>query len=360
MTKDKTKPIRIVIAGAGLIGQEHIKHVLAVPDAELAGIVDTDPKAQEQAASLHVPCTPDLETMLEKYKPDGVVVSLPNQAHFSVGMMLVKHGVPTLMEKPVCATLEEAYQLAEASEKAGVPILVGHHHRHNAVVKRAKEIIESGRLGKITAVNGLTWFRKPKEYFEGQFSWRRERGGGVVMVNLIHVMDDLRNLCGDVASVQAAGSNTARGFVVEDTVGTILRFQNGAIGTLAISDAVASPWSWEMTSGELQWFPRTDQSCYLVGGTEASLSLPRLELWHHGTGGHWFSPIQTERSVMPDRDPRTLELKSNPHLTQMRHFCDVIRGAAKPLLDARGGARTLEATLAVLKAAETGEIVHLS
>jgi predicted dehydrogenase len=309
---------------------------------------------------LGVPYYPNFETMLEKDKPDGVVVALPNQVHFSAGMTLVRHGVPMLMEKPVCASVEEAYQLAEASEKAGVPILVGHHHRHNAVVQQAKGIIASGRLGKITAVNGLTWFLKPKEYFEGDFSWRREIGSGVVMQNLIHVVDDMRNLCGDIISLQASGSNAVRGFAVEDTVGIILRFQNGAIGTLAISDTVAAPWSWEMTSGELKWFPRTNESCYLIGGTKASLSLPRLELWHHGTDGHWFSPIHSDRSMMTDQDPHTLELKSDPHLTQMRHFCEVVRGTAKPLLDARGGARTLEATLAVLTAAETGGIVQLS
>jgi len=245
MTKDETKPVRIVVAGAGLIGREHIQRVLAIPGAELAGIVDTAPKAKDQADSLGVPYYPNFETMLEKDKPDGVVVALPNQVHFSAGMTLVRHGVPMLMEKPVCASVEEAYQLAEASEKAGVPILVGHHHRHNAVVQQAKGIIASGRLGKITAVNGLPWFLKPKEYFEGDFSWRREIGSGVVMQNLIHVVDDMRNLCGDIISLQASGSNAVRGFAVEDTVGIILRFQNGAIGTLAISDTVAAPWSWE-------------------------------------------------------------------------------------------------------------------
>jgi predicted dehydrogenase len=227
------------------------------------------------------------------------------------------------------------------------------------VVLAAKKMIEEGKLGKITAINGMTWFLKPKEYFEGSFSWRREVGSGVVMQNLIHVMDDLRNLCGDVGTVQAAGSNAARGFAVEDTVGIILRFKNGAIGTLAISDTVAAPWNWEMTSGELKWFPRTDESCYFVGGTEASLSLPRLELWHHKTG-HWFTPIHSDRTMMPEQNPLTQELLSDPFLNEMRHFCAVIRGTAKPLLDARGGARTLEATLAVLKAAETGGIVELS
>jgi predicted dehydrogenase len=353
------EPVRIAIAGGGMIGQEHIRRVLALPEAQLASIIDPSPKIKTQAETLGVPSYDDLAAMLKNDKPDGVVVALPNQLHFSAGMMLVEHKIPMLIEKPVCATVEEAYRLADASEQAGVPTLVGHHHRHNLAIREAKAMIDAGQLGKITAINGMTWFLKPKEYFEDKNAWRQKSGGGVVLLNLIHVIDDLRNLCGDIATVQAAGSNSVRGFKVEDTIGIILRFKNGAIGTLAISDTIASPWSWEMTSGELKWFPRTDESCYFVGGTQASLSLPRMEVWDHGKG-HWFTPINSHRRITPDQNPQTLELVTDPYLTQMRHFCEIIRGKARPVIDVRNGARTLEATLAVLEAATSGSIIELS
>jgi predicted dehydrogenase len=360
MSDVERAPVRIVVAGAGLIGQEHIKRILNEPEAQLAGIVDPAVHVKAQAETLGVTWTSDLETMLEQAKPDGVVVALPNQLHFVAGMTLIRHGVPMLMEKPICATVSEALQFAEASEKSGVPVLVGHHHRHNPVIQHAKEIIASGSLGKITAINALTWFLKPKDYYEGKFAWRREPGGGVVTINLIHVIDDLRNLCGEIVAVQAVESNAARGFPVEDTIAILLQFANGALGTLTVSDAVAAPWSWEMTSGELKFFPHTDQFCYLVGGMKGSLALPRMELWRHGADGDWWTPIQAERIVAPEQDPFTLQLRSDPFSLEMRHFCDVVRGIVKPLLDARGGARTLEATLAVKTAAASGQIVRLS
>lgn len=359
MTDATKAPARIVVAGAGMIGLEHIKRIQALPQAELAGIVGSSPKSQAQAGSLSVPWASDIPAIARDHQVDGVVVALPNQLHFAAGMECIEAGLPALIEKPVCSTVEEGFRLAEASEQADVPILVGHHHRHNAAVLRAKELIASGALGQIIAVNGMTWFLKPKEYFEGQYSWRREPGSGVVLQNLIHVMDDLRNLCGDIASVQAAGSNAARGFVVEDTVAIILRFKNGALGTLAISDTVASPWNWEMTSGELKWFPRTNESCYFVGGTQASISLPRLEVWTHSDGA-WFTPIESRRVMLQEQDSKTLEPITDPFYNQMSHFCDVIRREAKPRIDARSGARSLEATLAVLTAASSGGIVELS
>ena len=104
-----------------------------------------------------------------------------------------------------------------------------------------------------------------------------------------------------------------------------------------------------MTSGENPAYPQTDEFCYLVAGTEASLTVPRLDVWSHAGDG-WFTPLQRERSAVQEQDPLKLQLK---------HFGAVIRGQAAPLLDGRGGARTLETTLAVERAAATGELTLL-
>lgn len=344
------KPIRLVVAGAGVMGQAHIQRILMEPEAQLAGIVDAAPVVADQAKLLGVAWTPDLETMLRQVNPDGVVIALPNQLHFEACRAAIRAGVATLLEKPVCDTVEEALQLAIEAENLDVPVLVGHHRRHSPILKTARQIVDSGRLGKITAVNGVCWFLKPADYYSGSGFWRRESGGGVVMINLVHAIDDLRSLCGEVESVQATSSNRARGFAVEDTAGIILKFRSGAVGTLTVSDASAAPWSWELTSGENKAFPRTDQFCYLIAGMEGSLSIPQLDVWSHGQGGHWQTPIHFERSQ---------HLGGDPLVYQMRHFCEVVRRKSKPLLDLRGGAKTLETTLAVKQAAATGQSVFL-
>ena len=65
-----------------------------------------------------------------------------------------------------------------------------------------------------------------------------------MLINLIHTIDDLRNICGDIVAVQAAELNSARGFEVEDTAAMILHFAGGALGALTISDSANAPWSW--------------------------------------------------------------------------------------------------------------------
>ncbi|MCZ2151020.1 MAG: Gfo/Idh/MocA family oxidoreductase [Bryobacterales bacterium] len=360
MTKERSgAPARIVVAGAGLIGQAHIERILREPEARLAGIVDIDEKGAARASAHGVPYSAGMEAMMENARPDGIVIALPNQAHFAAGMAAVHARIAMLMEKPVCETVEQALELAEAAERAGVPVLVGHHRRHSPIIRRAKEILASGRLGRIIAVNALCWLLKPPAYFEGRNSWRREPGGGPVIINLIHAIDDLRNLCGDIVTVQAMTSNQARGFPVEDTAGVILGFHNGVIGTLTLSDAAAGPWSWELTAGENRAYPRTAESCYYITGSAGALSIPRMEFWHHGAHGHWWTPIHAERGIMPEQDLNSLEPGQDPLANQMRHFCDVARGQAQPVLDARGGARTLQATLAIHEAARTGQMVRL-
>ncbi len=337
-------PVRIALAGAGAIGREHMARILAEPGATLAAVIDPKPAS----APPGVPWFADLAEALREARPDGVVIATPNALHVPHGLLAAAAGVPMLVEKPLASDLAGAALLVEAAEAAGVPVLVGHHRRHSPAIRHARSVIEAGTLGRIVAVNGMALFRKPPAYFEGANAWRAEPGGGVILINLVHAIDDLRSLCGEIAAVQAMSSNAAQGRAVEDSAGVVLRFASGAVGTLSLSDAASAPWSWEMNSGEDKAFPHTGQACYLIAGTAGSLALPTLETWRHAGEG-WRTPMVSTRMTLAEQDPLTL---------QMRHFCDVIGGAA-PVLDGRGGLRTLEATLAVVRAAETGEVVRL-
>lgn len=346
------QPVRIAVAGAGLIGGAHIKRIQNEPLTVLAAIIDPAPAARELAAQAGVPHFSDLHPALDEVRPDGIILATPNKLHVPGALAAVGAGIPILLEKPVSDDLQSANVLVEAAEKAKVPILVGHHRRHSPLIKSAKALIETGRLGRMTIVNALCWLRKPDaDYFEGLGAWRRNVGGGVILINLIHVIDDLRNLCGEIVAVQAATSNAIRKFPVEDTAAIILHFANGALGTLSISDATSAPWSWEMTAGENKMYPHTGQSCYFIAGTEGALSVPQLEFWHYKTRSHWGEPFAIEKMIAPEQDPLVL---------QLRHFCDVVRGSVPPVLDSRGGTQTLAATLAVLEAAQTGTVIAVS
>lgn len=342
---DKTK---IAVIGAGLIGRRHAQLVASDARCCLAAIVDPATEAAEIARSLCVPWFPDLDRMLASARPDGAIVATPTRLRVDHGQKLLNAGIPVLIEKPIAHDLEAAGQLVNAAERSRVPLLIGHHRRHGDILQRARAVIEEGRLGRIVSFNALSWLLKPAEYFD--VTWRRDIGGGPVLINAIHTVDDMRVLVGaDIAAVQAVLSNAARGFEVEDSAIVLLEFSNGVLGTISVSDAVASPWNWEMTSGENRAYPQTSQICYLVGGTEASLSVPDLVLWRHA------QPTWTSRMMSTVLD-RSAE---DPLARQLQHFLKVVRREVEPLVGGRDALATLAATLAIGQAAREGRRVRI-
>ena len=232
----------------------------------MCAVADPGPQAAAIATQWGVAHFADHCQMLKQVKPDAVIVANPNALHVSTALDCLAAGVPVLLEKPVGVHMDEVRQLVNASKATGVPVLVGHHRRHNPLIVRAHELIQSGALGRLTTVTALWQLRKPDSYFET--AWRREPGAGMLLTNLIHDLDLLRHLCGEVRQVQAITSNAVRGFANEDCAAVLLQFDSGALGSLTGSDAVAAPWSWELGSGENPVYPRqADQPCYLLAGT---------------------------------------------------------------------------------------------
>ena len=216
------------------------------------------------------------------------------------------------------------------------------------MIQAAKRAIEAGHLGQVLAVHAMCWFFKPDDYFD--IAWRREKGAGPVFLNLIHDVDNLRYLCGEVASVQALESNAVRGNAVEETAVILLRFASGALGTVTVSDGVVAPWSWELTTGENPDYPRTSEGCYQIGGTHGALSIPQLDLWRNKDKRSWTQPIAPERLTYERQDPLRL---------QVRQFCKVIRHEEAPLVSGRDGLETLRVIDAVKRSAATGQIIRL-
>ncbi|WP_193185835.1 Gfo/Idh/MocA family protein [Nisaea sediminum] len=341
---------RIAVAGAGVIGREHCKLIAAHPDVALAGIADPDPAAPAYAASLGTPHFPDLETMLDATGPDGAIVALPTGLHKSAGLACIERGIPSLMEKPVAATLADAFELARASKAAGIPVLVGHHRRHSPDIGLARETVASGRLGRIVTVSGMWWVDKPESYFD--VAWRRQEGGGTLLINLIHDIDCMRFILGEISRVSAFTSNAVRGLAVEDTASVSFEFESGVLGGFTISDAVASPYSWERASGQALYFPHQPENYLFIGGRDGALEVPTMEHWHHGPGGgDWQNDLV--RETLPLDGSRTYE-------NQLAHFLKVIDGAEPPVIDAEDGARTLAVLLAVKTAAKEGRVVDVA
>ena len=345
------RKVRIAVAGAGLIGLRHIEEIERSRSCELSAIVDVAPKAADAARSARVPLYASLAELFAKDRPDGIVLSTPNQLHVEHALECIAAGVPALVEKPVAHTLAEGIRLCEAAERANVKLLVGHHRRHSPILHKACEIVRSGILGPLIGVIGSAVFYKPDHYFD-EAPWRRQPGGGPILLNMIHEVGNLRAMVGEIAAVQAFSSNATRGFPVEDTVAVNLRFANGALGTFLLSDTAGSAKSWEQTAQENTSYPTyPDEDCYVIIGASGSLAVPtmRLKYYTKKEDRSWWKPFQA----------RTVELeRKDPLAEQIAHFAAVVRGEAEPLVTARDGLQNLRVTDAIVEAARTGQIVN--
>jgi predicted dehydrogenase len=326
--------------------------------ARLVALADPSTASVELARQLGIPHFHELSDLLAAVRPDGVVIASPNALHVPHALACVEAGVPSLVEKPVADSVEAGERLFEAASKARIPILVGHHRLHSSIMTRAAEVVRSGVLGRIVAATTSILFYKPDNegYYDGDYRWRRDPGGGPILMNLIHEVGSLRALCGEITAVQAFTSNATRGFAVEDSAAVALRFESGALGTVMVSDTAASDRSWEHTSGEDPRFnpghTSRDDSC-LIAGTMGSLSIPtmRVQRYLDEPGRSWHKPLAMS----------TLELEAvDPLEQQMAHFVEVIRGLAEPRVTARDGLQNLRVVEAVAAAARSGRVVEVS
>jgi predicted dehydrogenase len=333
---------RIGVAGAGLIGLRHIAAIARVADVTLSAVLD--PAVGDDS---DLPTVSDIRALAAC--SDGVILAVPNALHAPMAIALIEAGCPVLVEKPLAGSAAEAAEIVHASARHGVPVLVGHHRRHNPLIARAKEIMDRGTLGPITAVHGHCWLPKPDRYYAN--AWRQGAGAGPLFINLIHDVDVLMHLCGPITHVQALQSNAIRNAEAEEVSVAILRFASGALGTVNLSDVSLGPWSWELTAGENPAYPKTDQSSYVIGGRNGALTLPNLTLWTQTDGPDWWAPISSTRMPIAQSDP--IE-------AQIAHFADVIRGDATPLVSGADGLRAVTVVEGIKQAAQTGQSVTIA
>ena len=346
-------PMRIVVVGPGLIGKQHLRLVGARDDCELLAIVAPDHEANRVVAREYaVPIFHDLGECIARHQVDGVIISSPNGFHAEQAKLCIEARIPVLVEKPVTDSVDAGEELVALVELHDAKVLVGHHRAHSPLLAKAREVIGSGRIGRLVSVMGSAQFYKPESYFKAGL-WRTQPGGGPILINLIHEMGNLRTLCGEIAAVQAISSSAIRDHEVEDTVAINLEFTNGALGTFMLSDTAACAMSWEQTARENPSYPSyADEDCYVIAGTKGSLSVPtmRLKYYPDSVEPSWWTPFAEEQISVERADPLSC---------QLAHFVGVMRGEALPLVSAADGLMNLKVTQAIAQSAVEKKLIYL-
>ncbi len=342
-------PVRLAIVGTGGIGSLHTQRAADHPAVELVAISGLDQGAARLAAEVDTTLTSDYRRLIE-HEPEAVIVATPNQTHLEIAGYFLDRGIAVLVEKPIAESLPAASELCRRADEAGVALLVGHHRRHHALVRAARRFVEES-IGTLVATNTMVTMRKPDSYYE--LEWRRSEAAGPLLVNLIHEVDLLRTVCGEIVSVQATSARLNRTFEFDDTAAILVHYANGGLGTIVISESTASPWSWEASVSDGMGFYNAGQDHAHFVGTNASLSFPSLTSWRYTEGQvdpGWQAPLQHQRLSVG---------RNNPYDDQIEHLAQVVRGRVAPLVSGSDGLRSLAVVDAVIEAARTGEVVKI-
>jgi predicted dehydrogenase len=345
------KRVRLASIGAGMIGQLHARLARGLADCQYVALCDPDPAKEKLAAELGAAYYRDYRQLIQRERLDAVLIAVPNEAHDAVGLDCAARGLHLFMEKPIASSLEAADRLIAGARAGGVQLYIAHHRRFNPRINRVREAVRGGELGDLVGVSVLWCMYKPSEYFTAG-PWRAGKGGGPILINTIHEIDLLRYIHGELVRVYAEVSSKSRGFEVEDTVSVSLRFADGALASILMSDAAPSLWGYESTAGENPFFYPTKGDLYHFLGRKASLTFPGLVKVFYADPARmgWQHPLSTEQLEVSPCDP---------YVEQLQHFCRVVRGQEPPRTSGEDARRSLAVAMAVRESGATGRALEV-
>lgn len=330
--------MKILIAGLGSIGRRHLRNFQALnagefvllrsrrstlPDDELAGL----------------PTVQNLAEALQNHKPDIVVVSNPTSLHLDVAIPAAEAGCHLLLEKPISHTMDRVSTLAEIVEQQALKVLVGFQFRFHPGLQYIKKLLDNDTIGSVTNVH-VHWGEylpawHPWEDYRIGYAARSDLGGGVLLT-LCHPFDYLRWLIGEIDALSAMTAQAGGlDIEVEDTANVMLRFTNGALGTVHVDYVQRPPTHTLQITGQ--------------GG--------RI-LWDNEDGAvHWY---QTKTETWQKKEMSADFERNILFIEEVKHFLSCIESGTEPCVNLADGIAAQKIVLAAKQSDREGKEIVIT
>jgi predicted dehydrogenase len=236
--------IRFAVAGCGHIGKRHIEMIQRNPEAELVAICDILPAEQLNLSPLPFPLSPfsRLEDLLTSdIAFDVLNICVPNGLHAPMAIRALETGHHAVIEKPMALTTPDARKILYTAEKHGKQVFCVMQNRYSPPSVWIKNLIESGKLGKLFLVQvNCYWNRDERYYKPGGWHGDKEMDGGTLFTQFSHFIDLMYWLFGDIDDIQARFEDFNHRALTdfEDSGIVSFKFINGGIGALNYSTSV--------------------------------------------------------------------------------------------------------------------------
>ena len=226
--------MKIAVIGCGYISKVHLTAVQRVPGVTAVAVVDRDEaRAQERAAEFNISHVyTDWKQAFALPEVDGAILCLPHKLHYACAMDALYAGKHLLIEKPISISTPEARKIISLARRKKRTLMVAHMKRFDRRFSTMKQKIDEGCLGEIFMVKS-EWIGPKEVFIANPWVGEKEQGGGPLLGFGSHHVDLLQWFAGPITKVACYTNNLIWPEVeVEDSAVAILRFANGAIGTL--------------------------------------------------------------------------------------------------------------------------------
>lgn len=343
--------MRYALIGCGRISTNHI---LAAKNnhLEIAAVCDIRPEAMENVLAKHgleqdpsIARYTDYIRMLDEVKPTLVSIATESGIHGQIALACIDRGIHVIIEKPMAMSMAEADEIIRRSREKHVKVAACHQNRFNVAVQKTRAALEAGRFGRLSHGSvHVRWNRNRGYYTQAPWRGTWAQDGGCLMNQCIHGVDLLRWMLGDeVEEVYGVTRQQFHDYLEAEDVGmAVLKFKNGAIGTI---------------EGTTNVYPKNlEETLYLFGETGTvkigGTSTNNIDVWD-------FADETEADAANKNLKEATSNVYGNGHTGLFADMIEAIETDRKPYIDAVAGRNALEIILAIYKSQKTGLPVKL-
>lgn len=350
----------ISIAGSSRIAHLHAKAIKNIPNARLSGVWNRTPgKAEELAKVFGTKAFPDVATMVADNKSDLVLVCTAHPFHMEPAIAAASAGANVLVEKPLASDLKDCDLIIETCKANNVRLGVISQRRWYEPVRRVKDAIDNGKIGKpvLATINMLGW--RDKDYYDSDAwrgSWKSE-GGGVLVNQSPHQLDIMMWFMGEVDEVYGIWRNFNHPYIeVEDTAVAIVKFKSGAIGNILVSNSQKPGiFGKVQVHGEngASVGVQTDGGAMFIAG-KTGISEPTVnDLWTIPGEEHMLAAwIKADTEIFNSCDPTIKYFQY-----QIEDYLKAIETGKEPAVTGTDGRRTVELFTAIYRSSRLNATV---
>lgn len=341
-----------VLIGCGKVASTHALAYKSLKEAHFIGVYDANiERAKEFSAQYKVKAFKNLQDMLHSPGVRAASICSPHKTHPEMVVACARAGVHALVEKPLAVDLKGCDRAIRSADQAGIKLGVISQRRFYEPVQRVKKAIDSGKIGRpiLATVTVMGW--RDQDYYQmdpWRGKWETE-GGGVLLTQTTHQLDLFQWFMGPIDECFGYWANLNHPFVeVEDTAIAVVRFKNGALGTILVSNSQKPGFYGKIhVHGEngASVGAQTDGGSPFVSGVTESIDPPFNDIWTIPSEVDKLAEWQVDDIARG----KLIDVMNHYHCRQIEDFLECILYDRQPAVDGHEGRKHVELFTAIYR-----------